>query len=254
MHTRDDPNVPCVRQRRRSKVQARRERPNRLVLVRRQWCVVGNAGAGRNAIAVLRPVHARQRARYKIATWRIRVVLCGPRRRRTTAVAAAVAAATARDCPRSTARTSTASTAHVACDALDGCDAIDYNGSTAPRASSSAAARTRSRRRRRPRLASIRAACTPPLAPPPSPGLPRRRRRRGAAAHPARDLLLRGQRRLSRQHRRRALLLADYDTTASRVQPPTRGELPFRCPSRRSSSTIGSPGTMTPVWSLTGRV
>ena len=80
--------------------------------------------------------------------------------------------------------------AHAACDAVDGCDAIDYNevnGATCFKQCGGAYAFT-AQTAPGTWLASIRAACTPPLAPPPSPGLPPGAAAAGgAAAHPARD-------------------------------------------------------------------
>ena len=64
--------------------------------------------------------------------------------------------------------------AHAACDAVDGCDAIEYNGDDGATCFKQCGGAYAFTAQTAPGtwLASIRAACTPPLAPPPSPGLP----------------------------------------------------------------------------------
>ena len=168
-----------------------------------------------------------------------------------------------RDCPEPTARTSTASTAaHAACGrAVDGCDAIDYNevnGATcfkqcggATRSRADGAGHVAGEHPRRLHAAAGAAAVAG--------AAPARRRRRGAAAHPAR-----GARPDFRFYCREDGTVtptpAPRPTACARPGPtptasrrwsnlPTRGNARagLRRPSAwRSSSTIGSPGTMSP--------
>ena len=174
MHTRDDSNVPCVRQRRRSKVQARRERPNRLVLVRRQWSVVGGMPVPvgtRSQHYALYMQDSGQGTRLQFGEFELYYAAPSPPPKQAAAVAAASAAAAARHRlpvprqPRQRARRATPST---------GATRLITMATTARRAGKQCGGAYAFTAQSAPGtwLASIRAACTPPLAPPPSPGLP----------------------------------------------------------------------------------